>query len=338
MKKFVVIGLGIVIVVVVGVIYSQRSDKSVFEQVLKPAPIESLKVKNKAPEFVGINQWLNSEPLTMEQLKGKVVLIDFWTYSCINCIRTLPYVTGWYEKYKDKGLVIIGVHTPEFAFEKETKNVEDALKRFNITYPVAQDNNYATWSAYDNHYWPAHYLIDQEGNIVDTHFGEGAYEETEKKIQQLLGASDMPLAENTETTNFSGIKTPEIYLGLSRLENYGGNENPVSNKPTLYSLPNKLGSNNFALEGTWVFADEDLSLTKDSGIIKLNFSSGNVYMVAESEKPVEVEIWVDGKQNGKVMVDSSKLYSLFESSEYGNHTLELRIPKSGFKIFTFTFG
>lgn len=139
-----------------------------------------------APEFAGIQQWLNSEPLTMKSLRGKVVLVDFWTYTCINCIRTLPYVTGWHRKYKDKGLVVVGVHTPEFPFERSTDNVRKAIGRFGIQYPVAQDNSYATWEAYRNQYWPAVYLIDKQGRVVYSHFGEGRYEETEAAIQRLL--------------------------------------------------------------------------------------------------------------------------------------------------------
>lgn len=139
-----------------------------------------------APEFTGIKQWLNSEPLTMAQLRGKVVLVDFWTYDCINCINTLPHVVRWHDKYKDKGLVVVGVHTPEYAFERKTDNVRAALKRFDIRYPVAQDNGYETWNAYGNRYWPAFYLVNKKGQVVYTHFGEGRYEQTEAKIQQLL--------------------------------------------------------------------------------------------------------------------------------------------------------
>jgi thiol-disulfide isomerase/thioredoxin len=140
----------------------------------------------QAPEFKGIEKWLNSEPLSMSSLRGKVVLVDFWTYTCINCIRTLPYVKTWNEKYKDQGLVVVGVHTPEYSFERFTPNVQDAIKRFGITYPVAQDNKYATWEAYRNVYWPAFYLVDKRGNIIYTHFGEGRYKETEAAIQQAL--------------------------------------------------------------------------------------------------------------------------------------------------------
>ncbi|MDR6490547.1 thiol-disulfide isomerase/thioredoxin [Paraburkholderia terricola] len=139
-----------------------------------------------APEFTGIDTWLNSEPLTLQQLRGKVVLVDFWTYTCINCIHTLPYVKSWNQKYKDQGLAVIGVHTPEYPFERSTDNVKTAIKRFGITYPVAQDNEYATWSAYHNQYWPALYLIDKKGQVVYTHFGEGDYAETESAIKALL--------------------------------------------------------------------------------------------------------------------------------------------------------
>jgi thiol-disulfide isomerase/thioredoxin len=139
-----------------------------------------------APEFTGIDKWLNSDPLTMQQLRGKVVLVDFWTYTCINCIHVLPYVKTWNQKYKDRGLVVVGVHTPEFPFERDTDNVKTAIKRFDITFPVAQDNRYATWRAYDNQYWPAFYLVDKKGHVAYTHFGEGDYEQTEAKIKALL--------------------------------------------------------------------------------------------------------------------------------------------------------
>jgi thiol-disulfide isomerase/thioredoxin len=143
-------------------------------------------INQPAPNFTGIDKWLNSDPLTMQQLRGKVVLVDFWTYTCINCIHVLPYVESWNQKYKDQGLVVVGVHTPEYSFERDTDNVQKAIKHLGITYPVAQDNHYATWSAYDNQYWPAFYLVDKKGNVVYTHFGEGDYDQTEAKIKALL--------------------------------------------------------------------------------------------------------------------------------------------------------
>lgn len=149
-----------------------------------------LKSGPPAPEFSGISQWLNSEPLTLQQLRGKVVLVDFWTYTCINCINTLPYVKNWNQKYKDQGLTVVGVHTPEYPFERNTDNVKTAIKRFGITYPVAQDNQYSTWSAYNNQYWPAFYLLNKKGQVVYTHFGEGDYAQTEAAIQALLAQKD----------------------------------------------------------------------------------------------------------------------------------------------------
>lgn len=150
------------------------------------APASALQSNQLAPEFTGINQWLNGDPLTLQKLRGKVVLVDFWTYTCINCINTLPYVKAWNAKYKDQGLAVIGVHTPEYPFERNTDNVKTAIKRFGITYPVAQDNDYATWNAYSNQYWPAFYLIDKSGHVVYTHFGEGDYDKTEAAIRTLL--------------------------------------------------------------------------------------------------------------------------------------------------------
>lgn len=153
------------------------------------ASMPALVDRGPAPEFTGINNWLNSAPLTMKDLKGKVVLVDFWTYSCINCLRTLPHVTKWHNKYKDQGLVVVGVHTPEFAFERSTSNVQTAARRFGVSYPIAQDNQYATWNAYRNQYWPASYLIDRNGRIQHQHFGEGGYEEMEAAIRTLLQRS-----------------------------------------------------------------------------------------------------------------------------------------------------
>jgi thiol-disulfide isomerase/thioredoxin len=256
-----------------------------------------------APEFTGIAHWINSDPLTIAQLKGKVVLIDFWTYSCINCIRTLPYVTKWYDTYKDQGLVIIGVHTPEFPFEKETKNVETAVKRFNISYPVAQDNSFGTWNAYGNQYWPAEYLIDQNGNIVYTHFGEGNYEKTENAIRQLLGrdtsAAATPEQAMVAQENAS-VKSPEMYFGIDRLQYLTKDQSP-SSSPMHYVFPNSLKLNTFALDGDWRYDGEKVSLTNGTGKIRLHFSSGKLFMVAASSgSPAVLKIIVDGKAQPNV--------------------------------------
>lgn len=289
-----------------------------------------------APEFMGISHWLNSAPLTMAELKGNVVLVDFWTYSCINCIRTLPYVTKWYDQYHDKGLVVIGVHTPEFPFEKVTDNVATAIKRFGINYPVAQDNDYGTWQAYKNQYWPAEYLIDQKGNIVYTHFGEGEYDHTENAIRQLLGLDKPVGAENGQ--DLSGVNSPEMYFEPSRLEYLTPEQSP-SLSPKPYTLPPVLALNRFALEGQWQFTQDHAQLTQGPGKIRLHFSSGKVFMVAASaSKPITVHISVDGKAQPDVTVDMSQLYTLFDSNQYQDHVIDIEIPDAGFQAFTFTFG
>ncbi|MDP4000824.1 MAG: redoxin domain-containing protein [bacterium] len=293
-----------------------------------------LKNYGTAPEFTGISNWLNSEPLTMEELRGKIVLIDFWTYSCINCIRTLPYVTSWYEKYKDQGFVVIGVHTPEFAFEKETNNVQTAMNRHNINYPVAQDNDFGTWQAYSNHYWPAHYLVDQDGQVVFTHFGEGKYEETENTIRYLLGLdTNIEIVDSTKNES----RTPEIYFGLDRLDNLHPSQKPVAAGSNL-SFPSDLPDNTFALEGKWSFSYESAKLNSDQGKIRLSFNAKNVFMVAESPKPAMVKVLIDGSEVQELEINESKLYNLYESQQGEKHELELWIDKTGFEAFTFTFG
>lgn len=304
-------------------------------------PMEKITFDNfgPAPDFAGISHWLNlpagRQVPTIADLRDKVVLIDFWTYSCINCIRTLPYVTKWYDTYKDKGFVVVGVHTPEFAFEKVTTNVQTAMQRFSINYPVAQDNDYRTWNAYNNQYWPAEYLIDQKGNIVYKHFGEGEYDHTENAIRQLLSYNSAVGAENGQ--DLSGVRSPEMYFEPSRLEYLTPDQKPLQ-EPQTYTLTQNLALNNFALEGTWQFADDHASLVKPGGKIKLRFSSGKVFMVAAADKPITIQIMVDGKPQPSVTVQMSQLYTLFDSTDYKEHTIEITIPDAGFEAFTFTFG
>jgi cytochrome c biogenesis protein CcdA/thiol-disulfide isomerase/thioredoxin len=298
--------------------------------------MEKIAFKNygPAPEFAGISKWLNSDPLTMQSLRGKVVLVDFWTYTCINCVRTLPYVTKWYDTYKDKGLVVIGVHTPEFAFEKEAGNVSKAIQQHSIHYPVAQDNAYGTWNAFNNQFWPAEYLIDQNGNIVYTHFGEGEYDHTENAIRQLIGLDGGVAADNG--ANLSGIGSPEMYFGTNRLQYLSSTQSPQSG--ISYKLPATLALNTFALEGAWKFDPDKATLTKGPGKIQLKFHSGKVFMVASSDKPITITTIVDGKPAKTITVQGSQLYNLFDSKDYTDHLLEIKIPDAGFQAFTFTFG
>jgi len=288
-----------------------------------------------APDFTGITKWINSSPLTKDELKGKVVLIDFWTYSCINCIRTLPYTTKWYDTYKDKGFVIIGVHTPEFSFEKDADNVQTAVKRLGIYYPVAMDNDYSTWSAYKNQFWPAEYLIDQNGKIVYKHFGEGNYAHTENAIRKLLGINDT--VGNAEQQRAGSVQSPEMYFKLSRLKNLTPAQSP-STQARQYVLPDELALNTFALQGEWQFGNDHAELTKGPGKIRLRFSSGKLFIVAASDKLAQLKINVDGKPQPDVTVEMSRLYTLFDSNDYREHIVEIEIPSNGFKAFTFTFG
>lgn len=306
-----------------------------------------------APDFTGIMNWLNiDQPLTMEGLRGKVVLVDFWTYSCINCIRTLPYLTSWYEKYKDQGLVIVGVHTPEFEFEKKTANVADALKRHGITYPVAQDNNYATWQAYNNRYWPAHYLIDAEGNVREYHFGEGGYVETEEAIQELLREAGQNVGDDVTVVvgEMPGrVQTPETYLGSARLERFASPER-VTGAAQVFTAPESLKLNTFAYRGTWRVEGECAVAGTEAGL-SLRFQGKKVFLVMAPETAGAqgtVTVWLDGQPieasvagkdvtNGAVTVDEDRLYELVN---FGNtpeeHTLELRF-ESGVTVYAFTF-
>jgi thiol-disulfide isomerase/thioredoxin len=288
-----------------------------------------------APDFTGISNWLNSTPLTMAGLRGKVVLIDFWTYSCINCLRTLPYVTRWYDTYKDRGLVVVGVHTPEFGFERVTANVETAIKRFGIKYPVAQDNAMATWRAYSNIYWPGEYLIDRNGQIVMKHFGEGKYDETENAIRTLLEAG--PAVPKDNGVDLSRIGSPEMYFGLARVAMMASTEAPRAGE-VAYTAPSSLPLNHFALQGTWNLSDENATLAKDGGQVVLGFHSAKCFLVASSPTPVTLQIVVDGQTQPSVTVQESRMYTLFDSTDYGIHFMTLSIPKSGFEAFTFTFG
>ncbi|KKQ73682.1 MAG: hypothetical protein US96_C0056G0008 [Candidatus Woesebacteria bacterium GW2011_GWB1_38_5b] len=302
----------------------------------------------KAPEIIPGGVWFNSEPLTLEQLKGKVVIIDFWTYSCINCQRTLPYLRDWNEKYKDKGLVIIGVHAPEFEFEKNEKNVAQAIRDFNLTYPIVQDNDFATWRAYNNRFWPAKYFIDKEGYIRYSHFGEGAYDESEKVIQELLkeaGATDLSSEINNPTYQIQA-KTPEIYLGYGRIEHFASPETIKKDTLGTYSTPTNLGSNEVAYEGSWNVMEEYANPQKGS-TLTLNFDSKEVFLVMRTKgAPAKVKVYLDNKMqdfgedniNGVVIVDNDQLYKLINLSTPGRHILRLEFEDNNAELFAFTFG
>lgn len=305
-----------------------------------------------APEFIPGGVWFNSKPLTMAELRGKVVLVDFWTYTCINCIRTLPYLKTWHDKYKDKGLVIVGVHTPEFAFEKDPKNVETAIRDFGITYPVMQDNNYATWEAYNNRYWPAKYLVDKDGKIYYTHFGEGAYDQTEKTIQTLLSQIGQDVSGDIINNPAYSIsaKTRETYLGYQRIEFLSSPERVQPNKPASYTVPTNVPKNTFALDGTWTVGDEYAIPVKGSSLV-LHFDAAQVFLVMRPKSPGtngQIKITLDSKEitiqagddvkNEMVTVENDRLYKLIKLSQSGAHFLKLEFLDDNLELFAFTFG
>lgn len=306
-----------------------------------------------APDFTGIAHWLNSQPLTMPSLRGKVVLVDFWTYTCINCIRTLPYITSWYEKYKDKDFVVIGVHTPEFLFEHDTQNVQSALVQYKIHYPVAQDNDYETWNAYNNQYWPAHYLIDAKGIIRYIHFGEGEYENTEKAIRQLIAEAGVKIDSNQLTPeqnpNFRNLQTPETYVGTKRMERFASNET-ANGGQQVFTLPPSIPQHNFGFSGTWNVQEEYAESVQNS-VLELNFIANKVYLVITPKSKQDlVKVILDGKvideknagadvQNGYVKFDTERLYNLVNfSNDNTGHILRLEFQTPGTKVFAFTFG
>jgi cytochrome c biogenesis protein CcdA/thiol-disulfide isomerase/thioredoxin len=307
-----------------------------------------LKQPYAAPEFAKL-QWLNSPPLTMAQLKGKVVLVDFWTYSCINCVRTLPYLTGWDREYRDKGLVIVSIHSPEFAFEKDAGNVRKALARHGIAYPVALDNDYGTWDSFKNQYWPAHYLIGRDGNVVYTHFGEGDYGITESNIRYLLGLKPGTAAAAPQAAPFMPGQTPETYLGYKRARNYAGTA-IARDETAAYAMPPALALNEWALGGAWK-AEGDRIVAQEAGAaLRLHFRAGKVFLVmgTASGRPVRARILLDGKPpgaaagrdapGGEVTVSGNTLYELAGLKAPGEGTLEIRAEGPGLEAYAFTFG
>lgn len=336
----------------------QQNSTSAFGQALQqftqqenqpPLMVPFLPKIAPAPNFVGITEWINSPPLTISDLKGKVILIDFWTYSCINCIRTFPYLKHWDEAYRDKGLVIVGVHTPEFEFEKSPKNVKDAVQRFGILYPVAMDNDYKTWQAYGNIYWPAHYLIDQTGIVRQFHFGEGKYGETENAIRQLLGLPPLVIKEKEEKV--STHLTPETYLGYKRARTYIPGTNIVQDKVFDYPFMGEPGHDQISLQGPWLVSGESITAKGPNAILKLNFQANRVYLVlgGASSQPIRVELdgkpvlkenWTkDMNAQGEIYIKEPKKYDIVDMKGKGEgyHQVALHIPE-GISAYAFTFG
>ena len=302
----------------------------------------------RAADIIAGGIWFNSKPLSLNSLKGKVVLIDFWTYSCINCQRTLPYLRDWWSKYQDKGLVIIGVHAPEFEFEKDPENVRKAIADFKLTYPIVQDNDFSTWRAYNNHYWPAKYFIDKEGYIRYTHFGEGEYDKSEEVIQELLNeAGAEGISQKVENPEYQVYgRTPETYLGYSRVEYLASPESIRYDGVSTYTRPLIVPNDRYSLDGEWAITKEYANPRKGASL-EFNFDAKEVFLVmGPSKSPAKVKVTVDdGEQfygedvvDGMVTIDADRLYKLVNLPLPGRHMLKLEFLDDNAQLFAFTFG
>jgi cytochrome c biogenesis protein CcdA/thiol-disulfide isomerase/thioredoxin len=314
------------------------------------------------PDLSGAIAWINSPPLTGDQLKGHVVLVDFWTYSCINCLRSIPYVCAWAEKYKASGLIVIGVHTPEFAFEKDLDNVRKAVSELKITYPVALDNDYKIWKAFNNSYWPADYMVDATGKIRFHHFGEGKYNETEQQIQQLLKENNPQLSVNglvkvaatgAEAPPDSDVESPETYVGYERADSFLSPGGFVQDAAHVYSIPKHLELNQWGLSGNWTDHAQVASLDSTRGKIVFRFHARDVHLVlgpAANGKPVRFRVTIDGKapganhgvdtdEQGDGKITDQRLYQLIRQKDaIEDRTFEIEFLDPGAQAYAFTFG
>ena len=366
--KLILIG---VVAIIVGVIWYSEAHKSNMAPTGEDATIhvtakeDKAKMYETAKELVGVQGFINSpsvgqnKPFKIADYIGKkVILVDFWTYSCINCQRTTPYLNAWWDKYKDQGLLIIGVETPEFEFEKDYNNVADATNKLGIKYPVVQDNNYTTWNAYGNRYWPHKYLIDIDGYIAYDHVGEGGYEESEMKIQELLkermtvlgikgdvGGGTVNVKEQVIQT-----QSPETYFGSARNEYFGNGKTSQDGIQNLTELA-IINLNTLYLTGTWNFNPEYAENKSAGAKIIFKYNAKNVYFVGSSDVGVKIKVLQDGKPlnqsagediskdiKSEGLIKESRLYKLINNAQAGEHTLEIMIESPGLKAFTFTFG
>jgi cytochrome c biogenesis protein CcdA/thiol-disulfide isomerase/thioredoxin len=302
-------------------------------------PESELRDFGQAPEFQEIDRWFNSKPLTLASLRGKVVLIDFWTYSCINCLRTLPYVKRWAATYRRAGLVVVGVHTPEFAFEHVPANVERAVRSLGVDYPVALDNGYETWSAWGNQYWPAKYLVDRQGHVRYAHFGEGEYQRSEDVIRRLLAEKALPkpvsasIRDQTPTERL----TPETYLGSARIDRFVGSR-LIPGREADYSIPKVVPQSSFGYGGRWTVEKERIVAGRNARL-RLSFHARKVFLViGANDRTGTVQVTVDGRSLQTVQVTEDRLYTLAElPGEAANHTLDLSFSP-GTEAYAFTFG
>ncbi|CAI8775050.1 MULTISPECIES: cytochrome c biogenesis protein DipZ [Pseudomonas] len=345
-----------------GAMMAQNSTSAGAVQVADKTP-GTLPVEGNLPSLEGAVQWLNSPPLDAQALKGKVVLVDFWTYSCINCLRSLPYVKAWAEKYRDQGLVVIGVHAPEFAFERDVSNVTKAMKDLGINYPVAIDNEFKIWRAFNNEYWPAHYFADAQGRIRYHHFGEGAYAESERVIQQLLReAGAAKVADGLISAKADGVQmapdkdavqSPETYVGYQRAEHFVPETALVPDKVAAYNPPTQLALNDWSLGGQWHVGPERATASAPASRIVYRFHARDLHLVlgpGADGKPVRFKVLIDGKApgdahgmdvapDGSGTVTDQRLYQLVrQSGGVTDRTFSIEFLDPGASAYAFTFG
>ncbi|KRG64530.1 cytochrome C biogenesis protein [Stenotrophomonas humi] len=330
-------------------------------------PATALPVEGMLPSLAGATGWLNSPPLDAQALRGKVVLVDFWTYSCINCLRAMPHVREWVERYRDHGLVVIGVHAPEFAFERDVRNVQRAVTDLKVTYPVAIDNDFAIWRGFNNRYWPAHYFIDAQGRIRAHHFGEGNYVQSEQIIRQLLREAGNSLpgeaapAMKAEAArdgvereaDMNNLKSPETYVGRARAENFASPGGLYAGRAADYRLPTTLKLNQWALDGRWIVGEEDAQLQQAGGRIAFRFHARDLHLVLapqDASKPVRFIVRIDGQApgasaggdvsaDGSGQVDGNRLYQLIrQNGAVQERTFEIEFLDPGVHAYAFTFG
>jgi thiol-disulfide isomerase/thioredoxin len=349
--------LGVMVIVGVIAIVISQSNKPVVH-----AANTTLPDSGPMPELSGAVAWLNSAPLSRDSLRGKVVLVNFWTYSCINSLRELPYIKSWAAKYKDTGLVVIGVHAPEFGFEKERQNVENALRELKITFPVPVDSNHRIWQAFNNEYWPADYFIDGKGRIRYHHFGEGEYEKSERVIQDLLRENGFTgfdasmvrvTADGAEAPPSRDVRSPETYIGYARAENFASPERVAKDSSRNYSLAPKPSPNHWGLGGSWNVGGESAVLQQASGKINFRFHSRDLHMVlgpSSNGKPVRFKVTLDGSaprndhgvdsnSDGAGEIRQPRMYQLIrQQGPIKDRTFDIEFLDPGVKAFSFTFG
>ena len=318
--------------------------------------------KKNGPSFIGATNWLNSKPLNLEDLRGKVILVDFWTYTCINWRRTLPYIREWSAKYKDQGLVVVGVHTPEFQFEQRPENVERAIVEMNIAYPVAIDSDYEIWRSFRNEYWPALYLIDAHGKFRYQQFGEGGYQESELMIQKLLkevsdkNVFDVPAIIQPEgfekAADWENCKSSENYTGYNRSQGFLSDRNIIPDEKALYAVPSHLNLNQWGLSGEWIIGKEQLLLNAEDGRIVYRFHARdlNLIMGQTNGVPIKFRVLIDGKppglshgldvdDNGIGTVSEQRMYQLIrQQGKIVDKEFQIEFFASGVEVYDFTFG